>query len=116
MAAAESLKAIQGLSWNTLFQPLPSSMLTNKGPNVSGIDASESPLVNLPRNPQSIIAEATAEVKRLDLWHPFIYLPYAAAWQDPIGSYGRENVEFLRWVSRKYDSRGVVPEVGTGRT
>lgn len=29
MAAAESLKAIQGLSWNVLFQPLSSSMLTN---------------------------------------------------------------------------------------
>jgi len=36
----------------------------------------------------------------------FIYLNYADASQDPLGSYGPEQVKFLRMVAEKYDPEG----------
>lgn len=38
---------------------------------------------------------------------PFVYLNYANPSQDPLGSYGVENVEFIRKVSTKYDPQDV---------
>ena len=35
-----------------------------------------------------------------------IYLNYADASQDPLGSYGRDQVQFLRDVATKYDPSG----------
>lgn len=32
---------------------------------------------------------------------PFVYLNYAASFQDPIGSYGEESGKFLREISKK---------------
>lgn len=36
----------------------------------------------------------------------FVYLNYADASQDPLGSYGSDNVQFLRDVAAKYDPSG----------
>lgn len=33
----------------------------------------------------------------------FVYLPYAKALQDPLGSYGADNVRYMTEVSRRYD-------------
>lgn len=38
---------------------------------------------------------------------PFIYMNYALPTQRVIQSYGQENVDFLRTVSRKYDPRQI---------
>jgi hypothetical protein len=43
----------------------------------------------------------------LGLLHKFQYINYADTSKDPIGSYGEENVEHLRQMSRKYDPKGV---------
>jgi hypothetical protein len=32
-----------------------------------------------------------------------VYLPYAKALQDPLGSYGADNVRYMKEVSRRYD-------------
>ncbi|ELR09904.1 hypothetical protein GMDG_04382 [Pseudogymnoascus destructans 20631-21] len=37
----------------------------------------------------------------------FQYLNYAAAYQNPLESYGEENLRFMRGVSRKYGPKGV---------
>lgn len=38
---------------------------------------------------------------------PFIYLNYAdPSWQDPIASYGDQNLKLMRSVSRRYDPDG----------
>ena len=42
----------------------------------------------------------------MHLLHKFQYLNYADPSQDPLGSYGDENVARLREVSRKYDPAG----------
>jgi hypothetical protein len=36
----------------------------------------------------------------------FIYLNYAESMQDPLGSYGEDNVAFLKNVAQKYDPAG----------
>lgn len=51
------------------------------------------------------LLESAAESKGLLL--KFQYLNYAAAYQTPLESYGEDNLQFLRTVSRKYDSKGV---------
>ena len=43
----------------------------------------------------------------MGLLHEFQYINYADPSQDPIGSYGVQNVEYLRQVSRKHDPKGV---------
>jgi hypothetical protein len=43
----------------------------------------------------------------MGLLHKFQYINYADPSQDPIGSYGEENIEHLRRMSRRYDPMGV---------
>ena len=55
--------------------------------------------------------EAAAD---MDLLHNFVYLDYANQVQDPIQSYGPENVARLRAAARKYDPRGVFQRLVPG--
>jgi hypothetical protein len=48
-----------------------------------------------------------ALAESMGLLHEFQYLNYADPSQNPIGSYGPENVHNLRKASRKYDPKGV---------
>jgi hypothetical protein len=45
--------------------------------------------------------------RSMGLLHEFQYLNYADPSQDPIGSYGPENVQSLSKASRKYDPKGI---------
>ncbi|KAF2962902.1 hypothetical protein GQX73_g10673 [Xylaria multiplex] len=47
------------------------------------------------------------DARHLGTYNPFLYLNYAAPWQDPIASYGVKNVDRLRKVAREVDPRGV---------
>lgn len=44
----------------------------------------------------------------MGMLHPFVYLNYAAKWQDPFIGYGAENLQRLRSVQEKYDPEGVL--------
>ena len=39
--------------------------------------------------------------------HDYIYMNYAASFQDPLGNYGAVELKRLRDVARKYDPTGV---------
>lgn len=39
----------------------------------------------------------------LGLEHPYRFLNNAAPFQDPLGSYGADSLQFMRDVARKYD-------------
>jgi hypothetical protein len=41
------------------------------------------------------------------VYHPYKYLNFAAWFQDPLGSYGRQQKKILREVARKYDPAGL---------
>lgn len=56
---------------------------------------------------RSVAVETTAEwdalAKARGLHLPFLYMNHAARDQDPLASYGPENLARLRDVARKYD-------------
>lgn len=56
---------------------------------------------------EEYFTQLDTEAKRRHLANRWIYLNYAANFQDPIRSYGRRNQARLRAISRKYDSRSV---------
>lgn len=56
---------------------------------------------------KAVLEKAVTEAKERGLYHPFKYLNYAAEDQDPLASYGEENLEFLRKVRKAYDSDGL---------
>lgn len=55
------------------------------------------------------------KAKEEGVWNEWVYLNYAASWQDVIKGYGEENGEMLRRISRKFDGEGVFQrQVGGG--
>ena len=52
-------------------------------------------------------AEIAAFAKSVQGDMDFIYMNYADGDQDPLGSYGVSNVEFMKDVAEKYDPTGV---------
>lgn len=50
---------------------------------------------------------AAIEDAALDAYDPFLYLDYAAKWQDPIASYGHVSVQQLQELRAMVDPKGV---------
>ncbi|CCF32176.1 FAD binding domain-containing protein [Colletotrichum higginsianum] len=113
------------VSVNFVFQPLPKSpAAVTPGGNILGFD------MNLPAD--SILFEARGTLAAVDAGYggivqskmgqaieelraysasleghsTYIYMNYANPEQDVLGSYGAENVEFLRKTAAKYDPTG----------
>lgn len=51
--------------------------------------------------------KANEVARNMGMLHKFVYLNYANQAQDPIATYGQENVANLRAAAKKYDPRGV---------
>lgn len=108
-----------------VFQPIPSYLAQageKKGGNVLGLDSSltkNAVLFLLTLKTSTAADEAVIHarggvffanfeeaVKSSGNSLPFVYLNYANPSQDPLGSYGAENVAFIRDISAKYDPQG----------
>ncbi|KAJ0106895.1 FAD binding domain-containing protein [Diaporthe amygdali] len=108
-----------------VFQPIPSYLAQageRKGGNVLGLDSSlkkNAVLFLLTLKTKTAADEAVIHarggvffakvgeaVKASGNSLPFVYLNYANPSQDPLGSYGAENIELIREVSAKYDPQG----------
>ncbi|PBP27668.1 oxidoreductase FAD-binding protein [Diplocarpon rosae] len=63
---------------------------------------------------RNFIAAINRAAKHRGLFHPYIYLNYALASQDPISSYGTANVQKLQNVSAKYDPEQVFQRLVPG--
>lgn len=63
---------------------------------------------------QMFIKSVDDYTKSIGQFKPFRYMNYAYPTQDVINSYGREKVEFLRRVSRKYDLAQVFQKLVPG--
>lgn len=57
------------------------------------------------------IQQSVSELGGLD---PFLYVNYAAPWQRPIESYGKDGVERLRKVRKAYDPKRVFTDLVPG--
>lgn len=56
---------------------------------------------------RAVIEEAENVAKRNGTYLPFVYSNYASRDQDPLASYGAENVKKLKEIAQKYDPDGV---------
>lgn len=107
------------ITFSFVLQPLTKPMLSfGCGTNVLGLCPSDGNLVILDLTmqwgsaaddakiyaaAQSLIDGAVQRAKARGVYNQYQYLNYAAQFQSPIQSYGRENVQFLKKVSREYD-------------
>ncbi|KAL6895347.1 hypothetical protein HDV57DRAFT_479239 [Trichoderma longibrachiatum] len=114
-----------GVTWNFAFEPLPSVMLSHAaatGGNVLGLSPEDGNSVILLfsalwpnsssndvvyRKGRDAFAAIKAVAERKGVLRKFEYLNYAGPHQSPLASYGADNLEFLRQVSKKYDPAGV---------
>lgn len=48
-------------------------------------------------------AESVEHFEAQGTLHPFVWMNYAASWQEPIKSYGEENIRRLKEAKKKYD-------------
>jgi hypothetical protein len=110
----------------TFFQPLPKflgEIGKRKGGNVMGLDHmtansimwtagvaiknGDDAALELARAELTAMAtELKAIAKKDGTLEDFVYLNYAEGQQDPLGSYGKENVDFLRKVAQRHDPDG----------
>ncbi|KAK7937857.1 FAD binding domain protein [Apiospora aurea] len=114
------------------IQPLTRSILkeqAKRGGNVMGLDEEEGPLMicsfgwewshesddgSVIAGIKAVLEQSIAAAKERGLYHPFKYMNYAAEDQDPIASYGVDNVEFLKKVQNMYDADGLFRELVPG--
>ena len=113
------------MEWLFAYEPLPTLFSKHsraKGGNVLGLDREKRDLILMQLAPRwtdaadDAIMQATARewvekvgeyAKSVGKGSGFVYYNYADGFQDPIASYGEENVVFMREVAREYDPRGV---------
>ncbi|TKA58964.1 hypothetical protein B0A49_11654 [Cryomyces minteri] len=103
------------------FQPLTASHIAHSD-NALGLSAKDAPLillsVELRWSSRSTTEYFEDVVRRFyqtmrtlleenEALHPFVYLNYAARWQDPFAGYGVESVERMKRVRKMYDPDSV---------
>lgn len=117
------VKDISGLTWSLSLDPLPPAIYQRgAAANAMGLaDRTGTLVVCLLSNGWSDAAdnervykasaallEAVEEAARaLGAYDPFVYLNYAAPWQDPIPSYGSASVQQLQELRDRVDPKGV---------
>ncbi|KAI1382908.1 uncharacterized protein F4822DRAFT_440683 [Hypoxylon trugodes] len=124
-AAIVPLQSCEGLTSSLTFQPYPVSLLQQsvaKGGNSLGLDSSGGPvisvlLLNYWKNKsddgrirsvmKGVLESIRAMAKENKTALEFVYLNYAADFQDPSASYGPRNKQMLQEVSKKYDPDGL---------
>ncbi|KAI1144762.1 hypothetical protein F4825DRAFT_445570 [Nemania diffusa] len=118
------VQSCKGITCSLTFQPYPVSLLQQsvaKGGNSLGLDPS-TPTVSIllltyweeKSDDEQITSTMRGALERIrekavqmGTALDFVYLSYAADFQDPIGSYGAANKKMLQEVSRKYDPEGL---------
>lgn len=114
-----------GITWSFAFEPLPSVMLSHSaatGGNVLGLEPKDGNGVVLLisalwpnsssndaiyRKGRDAFTAVKTVAEQNGVLRKFEYLNYAGPHQSPLASYGADNLNFLRQVSRKYDPTGV---------
>ncbi|KAH7029081.1 oxidoreductase FAD-binding protein [Microdochium trichocladiopsis] len=120
-----SISGISGIKYSLSFQPIPTvinSKAAASGGNSLGLDASDGNLMNMlltvtwdnksddatvESAAKNLFAQANTKAKSLGKFHEYLYLNYAAKWQDPISGYGADSKAKLQAASKKYDPAGL---------
>ncbi|KAK5132818.1 hypothetical protein LTR08_008619 [Meristemomyces frigidus] len=133
LGAYNNIKNIPDLDWIYSYEPLP-KLYTQQGSkhsgNVLGLNRTDSgDLILMMLSPRWKSAEYDAQMNKaavawvtaiqelvflLGASDPFLFLNYADGFQDPMGSYGQANVDFMKRVATKYDPQGVFQKLVPG--
>lgn len=116
-------KNITNLSFALLFEPLPSSaLLASQGTNSLGLSSVDGDLVvvlvdaawsnkaddsKVNSALKSLFTSINTKGTKMGAINDYIYLNYAAKFQDPISSYGSASVSKLQAAAKKYDPNAV---------
>ncbi|KAI1453956.1 putative oxidoreductase [Annulohypoxylon moriforme] len=113
------IKSVSGITWSLSLEPLPPAIYA-KGATANSLGLGErtKPLVVMllttsfkyAKDKQQVeeasrrfISAVKEEEQKQGADDPWVYLNYAAPWQDPIGSYGEESLRLLREVRKRVD-------------
>ncbi|GKZ26172.1 hypothetical protein AbraIFM66951_010044 [Aspergillus brasiliensis] len=127
---AEALKDVEGIALTTVIQPMSSLAMREtlkNGGSPLGLEPvgqqwflARADWKNLQDEERvrdavrKIVDAAEFAAKRMGAYLPYKYSNYAAWDQDPLASYGTENVRRLKEVARKYDPEGVFQTLQNG--
>ncbi|KAI9799744.1 MAG: hypothetical protein M1833_003863 [Piccolia ochrophora] len=124
-ATLQTLDSTKLATFAITFQAIPTSITAKaaaSGGNALGIDPAVGPLVLVllviswadPADDETVaaagrnlFAQADDAANAAGLLDPWVYLNYAAQWQEPIKGYGAVNTAKLQAASKKYDPKGV---------
>ena len=128
----EPVKDTLGLSWITMFQPVPkvfSDRGNERGGNVMGLDrangnqvlflffvawANEADDKVLNDAANTLIQQVKALTQQKNKANDWIYLNYALSTQDVLTAYGPGNVQKIAAAAKKYDPNGVFQKLVPG--
>jgi len=118
-----NLTVPQGVLWDLAFEPLPTVFLKHSSGNdslgtgpedgnsiillVSALwpDSTNNEVVH--DKAMEVMTKIDAAAKEMGMLKHFVYTNYADWSQQPLESYGEENVQFLQKTAKKYDPQGV---------
>ncbi|RHZ72756.1 hypothetical protein CDV55_105257 [Aspergillus turcosus] len=123
---SSSLAAIEdvpGIVWSISLEPLPPAIYARASTtNSMGLSEASGSLVvtllsatwedeaddaRVEQAARALFTGIEDDARKLDAYEPYVYLNYAAEWQDPIATYGKESIENLQRVSQAVDPNGV---------
>lgn len=136
ISEVENIKDVPGITPALVFQILSTNTISHfarEGGNALGIETNEGPLlivnvaiywdddtaardadVDVFAAARNTIDRSVARAKELGMFHRYIYQNYAAREQQVFEGYGKENLEQLRTISKKWDPDGVFQELQPG--
>ena len=121
----DELRTVKGLTWVTMFQPLPtifSKHSVERGRNIIGLDRAqrnqvlfllfvqwEDPADDKVLNEaaSTLMWQVTQLTRSTRMANEWIYLNYALEKQNVLAGYGTDNVKKMYDASKKYDPQGV---------
>uniref|UniRef100_A0A093X899 Bifunctional solanapyrone synthase n=1 Tax=Talaromyces marneffei PM1 TaxID=1077442 RepID=A0A093X899_TALMA len=125
-----SIQNLKGVTWTVIIEPLPPQIYARGATknalgladntqslavclvSVSWVDPSQNnQIYDLSRG---LLDTIEKEAKRLGAFDPYIYLNYAAPWQDVIASYGRESVSRLQKLQAEVDPHKIFQRLVPG--
>lgn len=129
-ASLAAVKNLTGIMWALNLEPLPPQIYQRgASENAFGLGNRNETLVVCLLSPswpdvdqddqvyaaaRALMDDIEARAKKLKVYDPYIYLNYAAPWQDVITSYGKESVSELQALRARVDPREIFTRVVPG--
>lgn len=131
-ASIASIEGIEDVIWALAMDPLPPGFYArHAAENALGLDGRRSKALmvilfsvtwrspsedgKVDRALKAWVESTARDVGALGALDPYLYLNYAAAWQqNPISSYGKDSVQRLARIQREYDPQGVFTKLSPG--